>query len=129
MQSGAFLGFAFLVSRTDSLTPPSATALFWFALSLDPAATVSEGVPIHKHDFGRPVVTFGPAAGSPDCVWVSLDTHWRHEGPSPDVPSHVRLVRLGLDSVRRMLTTYTAMSSLLALRRAKFLLHRQCYQH
>ena len=128
MQSGAFLGFAFLASRTDSLTPPSAAALFWFALPPNPTATVSEGVPIHKHDFGRPVVTFELATGSPDCVWVSLDTHWHHEGRSPDVSSHVRLVRLGPDSVRRMLTTYSAISSLIPLRRAKFLLHHHCYQ-
>ncbi|KAH9989586.1 WD40-repeat-containing domain protein [Russula vinacea] len=74
-----------------------AAALFWFALPPDPAATVSEGVPIHKHDFGHPVVTFTPVVGSPDCLWVSLDIHWRSEGPSPDIPSHVKLVRLGPD--------------------------------
>ena len=99
-----FLALPFLASRTDSLTSPSATALFWFALPPDPAATVSEGVSIHKHDFGRPVITFAPVAGSPDGVWVSLDAHWRNEGPSPDVPSHVKLVRLGPDLVRKMLT-------------------------
>ncbi|KAH9987759.1 hypothetical protein BJV74DRAFT_840961 [Russula compacta] len=75
-----------------------ATALFWFALPPDPAA-VSEGLfVVHAHDFGRPVVAFAPVAGSIDHVWVSLDTHWNDEGPSPDVPSQARLLRLGLDS-------------------------------
>ena len=109
MQSGTFVGFAFLAS---SLTPPSATALFWFALPPDSTAAISEEVPIYTHDLGRPVVTFALVAGSPDCVWVSLDTHWPHEGSSADVSSLVRLVRVGPDLVRRALT-YSVLSSLL----------------
>lgn len=103
-------GFAFLASFMDNLTPPSATALFWFALPPDPADAVSEEVLVHNHDLGRPIVTFTPVSGSPDCVCVSLDAHWSGEGSSPDVPIHVRLVRLGLDSVRRNFP-YTAIFS------------------
>ena len=113
MQSGAFLiekDFAFLASFTDNLTPPSATALFWFALAPDPADAVSEEVLVHYYDLARPVVTFTPVSGSPDCVFVSLDAHWSDEGPSHDVPLHVRLVRLGLDSVRRNIA-YSAIFS------------------
>ncbi|KAF8490021.1 WD40 repeat-like protein [Russula emetica] len=79
-----------------------ATALFWFALPPDPADAVSEEVLVHNHDLGRPVVTFTPVSGSPDCVCVSLDAHWSGEGPSPDVPLHVRLVRLGPDSASEL---------------------------
>jgi tRNA (guanine-N(7)-)-methyltransferase subunit TRM82 len=125
---GCVSHLAFMASPTDRLTFPSAAALFWFALPPDLAATASEGLPVHKLDFGRPVVTFTPVSGSPDCVWVSLDVHWRPEGPSPDIPSHVKLVRLGPDSVRRTLT-YSAIFSSLLLRRPKFLLHRHCYRH
>ncbi|KAI9444512.1 hypothetical protein H4582DRAFT_2070245 [Lactarius indigo] len=53
---------------------------------------------VHAYDLGRPIITFAPVTGSPDCVWVSVDAHWSEEGPSPDKPSHVRLVRLALDS-------------------------------
>ncbi len=129
MQSGTSLvedGFAFLNSSTDNLSPPSATALFWFALPPDPAAA-SERVLVHTYDFGRSVVTFTPVAGSPDCVWVSLHAHRKGEGPSPDVSSHVRLVRLGPDSVGRTFA-YTVIFSLLSLRRVKFILHRHYYQ-
>jgi hypothetical protein len=81
----------------------SATALFWFELPPDPTA-ISEGLPVvHAHDFGCPVVTFTPVAESPDLIFVSLDAHWSDKGSTPNVPSHVRLVRLGLDSVRRTL--------------------------
>jgi hypothetical protein len=54
---------------------------------------------VHAHDFGRPIVTFSTVDGSPDCIWVSLDAHWTDEGQSPAVNSHMRLVRLTLDSV------------------------------
>src|SRR6267154_3512322 len=113
MQSGASLlenPFAFLALFTDNSISPSATALFWFALPLDPADAVSGEVLVHNYDLGRPVVTFTPVPGSPDCVWVSLDAHWSGERPSHDVPLHVRLVRLGPDSVRRNIT-YTAIFS------------------
>jgi tRNA (guanine-N(7)-)-methyltransferase subunit TRM82 len=83
--------------------PPRATALFWFALPLEPAGVPDELPVVHAHDFGRPVVTFAPLDGSPDCIWVSLDAHWTDDGPSPDVTPHVRLVRLRLDSVCRKL--------------------------
>jgi hypothetical protein len=98
-------GFA-LASFTDNFTPSSATALFWFVLPPDPA----EEVFVYNYDLGRPVVTFTPVSGSPDCVYVSLDAHWSGEGPSHGVPLHVRLVRLGPDSVRRNIT-YTAIFS------------------
>lgn len=75
-----------------------ATALFWFVLPPDSAAVSGESLVVHAHDFGRPVIAFTPVAGSPDCVWVSVDAHWADEGLSPDTPSHVRLVRLALDS-------------------------------
>ncbi|KAI0271064.1 WD40-repeat-containing domain protein [Russula aff. rugulosa BPL654] len=65
-----------------------ATALFWFALPLDPADAVSEEVLVHSYDLSRPVVTFTPVSGSPNCVCVSLDAHWSGEGPSHDVPIH-----------------------------------------
>ena len=93
------------------LTPPSATALFWFALPLDPADAVSEEVLVHSYDLSRPVVTFTPVSGSPNCVCVSLDAHWSGEGPSHDVPIHVKLVRLGPDSVRRNIAYSTIFSS------------------
>jgi hypothetical protein len=74
-------------------------------------ADVPEGLPIvHAHDFGRPVVTFEPVSGSKDCVWVSLDANWTGEGQSSDVPSHVRLVRLTLDSVRGRVLCYLCYS-------------------
>ncbi|KAF8268724.1 hypothetical protein EI94DRAFT_1800138 [Lactarius quietus] len=57
-----------------------ATALFWFALPPDPAAVSGETLVVHTHDLGRPVVTFTPMAGSPDCLWVSVDAHWAVEG-------------------------------------------------
>ena len=101
-----WLGF---ISFTDNLTPPSATALFWFALPLDPADAISEEVLVHNHDLGRPVVTFTPVFGSPDCVCVSLDAHRSGDG-LPDVPLHVRLVRLGPDSVCRNIA-YTVIFS------------------
>jgi hypothetical protein len=110
-----------------NLTPPSATALFWFALPPDPPAAVSGTIVVHNYDFECPVVTFTPVAGSSDCVWVSLDPHWSGESPSPDVLLHVRLIRLGPDSVRRTFA-YTATFSSLSLRRAKFPLHPCCYQ-
>jgi tRNA (guanine-N(7)-)-methyltransferase subunit TRM82 len=95
----------------NHLTSLSATALFWFELPPVPAA-VSEGLlVVHAHDFGRPIVTFVPVAGSHDLILVSLDAHWNDEVPSPDVPSHVRLIRLGLDSVRRTLASTTLFSS------------------
>ncbi|KAH8987773.1 WD40 repeat-like protein [Lactarius hatsudake] len=75
-----------------------ATALFWFVLPPDPAAVPGDPVVVHAHDLCGPVITFAPLTGSPDCVWVSVDTHWADGGPSPDTPSHVRLVRLALDS-------------------------------
>ncbi|KAH9956133.1 hypothetical protein BGW80DRAFT_1565909 [Lactifluus volemus] len=76
-----------------------ATALFWFAVPAD----VPEGLPIvHAHDFGGPIVTFSPVSGSKDCVWVSLDANWTGEGQSSDVTSHVRLLRLTLDSANEI---------------------------
>ncbi len=63
-----------------------------------------EPIVMHARDLGRPVVTFAPVAGSPDCVWVSLDAHWGNEGSSPDTPSHVRLVQFALDSVSQQLS-------------------------
>ena len=104
-----YLPFSQVISRSIS-----ATALFWFELPPDPTA-VSEELPVvHAHDFGRPVVTFAPVAGSPDLIFVSLDAHWSDEGSSPDVPSHVRLVRLGIDSVRRMLVPAASFSPRIA---------------
>lgn len=115
-----------LASSTDILILPSATALFWFALPPDPADAVSEEVLVHNYNLGRPVVNFTPVSGSPDCVCVSLDAHWSREGPSHDVPLHVRLVRLGPDSVRRNIAYNAIFSSY--CRRVKFLLHCHCNQ-
>ncbi|KAH9031566.1 WD40 repeat-like protein [Lactarius hengduanensis] len=75
-----------------------ATALFWFVLPPDPATVSGDPLVVHAHDLCGPVITFAPLTGSPDCVWVSVDAHWADGGPSPDTPSHVRLVRLALDS-------------------------------
>ncbi|KAH9166877.1 WD40 repeat-like protein [Lactarius sanguifluus] len=75
-----------------------ATALFWFVLPPDPVAVSGDPLVVHAHDLCGPVITFAPLTGSPDCVWVSVDAHCADEGPSPDAPSHVRLVRLALDS-------------------------------
>jgi hypothetical protein len=96
---------------TNHLIRPSATALFWFALPPDPAAVPEGLLVVHAHDFGRPIVTFAPTVGSPDCVWVSLDPNWNDDGLSTNVPLHVRLVQLGLDSVRRVLASTLLLSS------------------
>jgi hypothetical protein len=100
-------------ASTNHLTSISATALFWFELPSDPTA-VSEGPRVHAHNFGRPIVTFAPVAGSLDLILVSLDAHWNDEGPPPDVPLHARLVRLGFDSVRLSPTSTTSFSSRVA---------------
>ena len=79
---------------------PSATALLWFVLPQDPAATPEEPLVVHAHDLGRPVITFASVVESPDRVWVSVDAHWAGAGSSSDSPSaHVRLLQLALDSV------------------------------
>lgn len=85
--------------------------MFWFALPLDPADAELEEVVIHNHELGRPVLTFAPVSGSLDCVYVSLDAHWSGGDPSPDVPFHVRLVRLGPNLVRRTITYTEVFSS------------------
>ena len=108
--------FAFLALLMDNLTPPSATALF-------PGSRIASGprrccirkrCSYYNHDLGRPVVTFTPVSGSPDCVCPSLSldlpTLERRGSRSHDVPLHVRLVRLGPDSVRRNIA-YTAIIS------------------
>jgi hypothetical protein len=80
----------------------SATALFWFELPSG-ATAVSEGLlVVHAHDVGHPraLVTFVPVIGNLNLILVPLDVHRNGEGPSPDVSSHVRLVRPGLGSVR-----------------------------
>jgi len=88
------------------------TALFWFEVQSDPTA-VSEGLlVVHAHDLGRPVVTFAPVSGSSELILVSLDAHWSDEGSSPDVPSHVRLVRLGLDSASEVSPLPSLLSTL-----------------
>ena len=108
--------------------PPSATALFWFPLPPDPSA-VSDGVlAVHAHDFGHPIVAFALVSGSLDCVWASLDPHWNNEGSSPDVLPHVRLVRLGLDSVNIEHRLALHDSHRWPLRRAICPLHRHCYR-
>ncbi|KAI9453036.1 WD40 repeat-like protein [Lactarius psammicola] len=108
-----------------------ATALFWFVLPPDPAAVSGEPPVVHTHDFGRPVITFAPVAGSPDCVWVSVDANWGDKGPSPspDTPSHVRLVRLALDSAIEvtppppLLSTLNGVSAIPATEREISALH------
>ena len=125
---GCVSRYAFLASCTDNLTPPSATALFWFALPSDLPDAISEEVLVHNYNLGRPVVTFTPVSGSPGCVCVTLDAHWSGEGPSHDVPIHVRLVQLGPDSVSRNTAYYYYILIILSRRQVKFLLHRHCYQ-
>jgi hypothetical protein len=66
----------------------------------DLATAPEEPLVLHAHDLGRPVITFTSVAGSPDCVWVSVDAHWAGDGSSFDALSaRVRLLRLALDSV------------------------------
>jgi len=73
-----------------------ATALFWFVLPPDPAAVPGEQLVVHAHDLGRPIITFAPVAGSPNCLWVSVDADWADRD---DTSSHVKMLQLGLDSV------------------------------
>ncbi|KAI9447148.1 WD40 repeat-like protein [Russula earlei] len=89
-----------------------ATALFWFALPPDPTTVSDWMFVVNAHGFGRPIVTFTPVPGSPDGVWVSLDAHWADEGPSPELPSHVRLVRLGLTSANEIFHPPSLLSTL-----------------
>ena len=94
-------GISIVYEMADKHLPPSATALFWFVLPPDPAAAPREPLVVHAHDLGRPVITFTPVTGSLDCLWVSVDANWADRGPSLDTPSHVKMLRLALDSVSR----------------------------
>ncbi|KAH9070678.1 WD40 repeat-like protein [Lactarius deliciosus] len=85
-----------------------ATALFWFVLPPDPAAVSGDPLVVHAHDLCGPVITFAPLTGSPDCMWVSVDTHWANS----DTPSYVRLVRLAQDSASEVLPPPPLLSTL-----------------